>query len=330
MKTYFATTVEAALDLARRELGSEALLVNSRPAPEEVRHLGFYEVVFATQAQTPGRPPAVGPNAGSPRTSRFRRLLEASGVEPMLARDLIYTTLRESPAIAGSASFSIALRCEMERRFRVDSNLRRGGDARTVIAFAGPPGRGKTTTLVKLAVNEGLARRIPVRILSLDNYRVGASEQLRSFAAILGVPFQLCDTVGQLDCELASSSGGLILIDTPGYSPSELSGRFETARYFAGHSQIRTQLVLRAEAKPADVVRTVRAYSNFGLDTLIFTGMDEVESVGSVFSSVVMSETPVSFLGTGQSIPEDIAPAARGQILASICQGWEEEIPAAA
>ena len=81
----------------------------------------------------------------------------------------------------------------------------------------GPPGAGKTTTLVKLAVHYGLTSRRPVALLSTDTYRVAAAEQLRSYAAILGVAFQVVETVGALAQSLEEHRAkDLILIDTPG------------------------------------------------------------------------------------------------------------------
>ena len=78
---------------------------------------------------------------------------------------------------------------EIESRFTVESQLGKKEAAPRIVALVGPPGVGKTTTLVKLAIHYGLVCRRPVLLLSMDTYRVAAADQLRSFAAFLGLAF---------------------------------------------------------------------------------------------------------------------------------------------
>jgi flagellar biosynthesis protein FlhF len=369
MKTYFSPTVEAAVELARRELGSEAMLVNSRPAPEEVRHLGRYEVIFASDAaaraqKTIGRKPPVSSHSsdtqtqledirlqlttirqslsvsganpeppGTPSDASFqRRSLEAGGVEAGMARELVHAVVRQNPAPAGRDRFRQALVSQMENRLKVDPAIQ-AGDSPATVALVGPPGRGKSTTLVKLAVTEGLARRRAVRILSMDNYRIGAGEQMRCFGTILGVSFQACETVAELDRQLANSSGtgpGLTLIDTSGYGPADLDDSAELAGYFSAHPEINMHLVLRADGKTADGITAVQRYSSFGVSRLIFTGIDEAATFGSVYGIAVGSGKPISFLGTGQRIPEDLEPATASRIVRLVLNQKESTVSAAA
>jgi flagellar biosynthesis protein FlhF len=399
MKTYFSSTVEAAVDLARRELGSEAMLVDSRPAPEEVRHLGRYEVIFATggplsespepvskpaprpqsrvvepflpQKMSARKPPAAAAASDThlqledirlqlttirqslwtsrPETesatsasdsSLFRRLLESSGVDSALARELVHSVVRQVPAPSTREQFRAALAEEMENRIETVSTLHSDtqteSSPRRILALTGPPGRGKSTTLVKLAISQGLARRCAVRILSMDNYRVGASEQMRCYAAILGVSFHACQTIGELDLQLANTWGldghkpSLTLIDTSGYAPADLEEAAELAAYFSARPEINVHLVLRADAKSADSISAVQRYSHFGVSRLIFAGMDEAETFGSVFTTAAQTAKPVSFLGTGQRIPEDLEPAVKSGLIQLVLGGKESTVSAAA
>jgi flagellar biosynthesis protein FlhF len=388
MKTYFSTTVEAAVELARRELGSEAMLVNSRPTPEDVRHLGRYEVIFATGGPTTDdrlhtrvvepflpqktslrKPPASTPASDTqlqledirlqlttirqslwssrPESestpsdaSLLRRSLEANGVESSLARELVHAVVRQNRAPISRDQFRAALRTEMERRFEADTGLQTGPQkdvsSRSIVALVGPPGRGKSTTLVKLAIAQGLAHRSSVRILSMDNYRVGASEQMRCYAAVLGVSFQACETIAELDLQLGNTGSAdlqkpdLTLIDTSGYGPAELEDASDLAAYFSVHPEINVHLVLRAEGKTADGIHAVQRYSQFGVSRLVFTGMDEAATFGSVYSTAVQTATPVSFLGTGQRIPEDIEPASKPRLVQLVLEGKEAAVSAAA
>jgi flagellar biosynthesis protein FlhF len=388
MKTYFSTTVEAALELARRELGSEAMLVNSRPAPEEVRHLGHYEVIFATggpkpdlRAETrvvepflPQKTIMRTPSAKAPSSdtqlqledirlqlttirqslwssrsesestpsdaSLLRRSLEANGVESSLSRELVHAVVRQNPAPISREQFRAALRVEMERRFETDPGLQAGppndASSRSIVALVGPPGRGKSTTLVKLAIGQGLARRTSVRILSMDNHRIGASDQMRRYAAVLGVSFQSCETITELDHHLSNTWSAdlqrpnLTLIDTSGYAPAELDDASDLAAYLATHNEIHVHLVLRADGKTADGIHAVQRYSHFGVSRLVFTGMDEAATFGSVLSTAVQTATPVSFLGTGQRIPEDLEAASKPRLVQLVLEAGEAAVSAAA
>jgi flagellar biosynthesis protein FlhF len=381
MRTYFSTTVEAAVELARRELGPDAMLVNSRPAPEEVRHMGRYEVIFATGGPVPNfraqpqksatrkpTPSVTGPDThlqledirlqlttirqslwSSSRpeaestpsdASLLRRSLEANGIESSLARELIHAVVRQNPGPVSRDLFRAALRSEMERRIEAEPGLQTGsqreGTPRSIVALVGPPGRGKSTTLVKLAIAQGLTRRSLVRILSIDNYRVGANEQMRCYAAILGVSFHACESISELDHQLGNTWGTdlqkpvLTLIDTSGYGPAEVDDASDLAAYFSSHPEINVQLVLRADGKTADGIHAVQRYSHFGVSRLLFTGVDEAATFGSVYSVAVQTTMPISFLGTGQRIPEDLEPASNTRLVQLVLEGKEAAISAAA
>ena len=389
MKTYFSSTVEAAVEMARRELGSEAMLVNSRPAPEDVKHLGRYEVIFATGAPAPEpartsrvvepflpqrptarKPPATAAlsdthlqledirlqlttirqslwnsrpekEATPSDASLLRRSLESDGVESSLARELVHSVVRQNPASLTRDQFREALYAEMEHRIPPSPgsqmpSSQKEASPRSTIALVGPPGRGKSTTLVKLAIAQGLARRALVRILSIDNFRIGANEQMRSFGAVLGVTFHTCENIAELDHYLTNSWGAdlqrpsLTLIDTSGYGPADLDDAADLAAYFSLHPEINVHLVLRADGKSADSISAVNRYSHFGVSRLIFTGLDEVASFGSLFTTVVKTGIPVSFLGTGQRIPEDLELASATRLVQLVAGGNQAAASAAA
>src|SRR6476646_7608929 len=233
IKSYFANTVTDAVQSARREMGEDAMLMETRKAPPESRHLGNYEVVFAVTGAEPNPAgvlarPVTTPLAPAEMSrlysemAQMRRQLEGirlamrSGLAaprwmlPSSALAEMFSTLlaaeisadvaqsiidrvhaQTSPSqLEDPASILRILAGEMAGRFSVDATLGRNeGDSR-VVAVVGPPGSGKTTSLVKLAVAYGVAARKSVQVVSLDNMRVGAAEQLRSYAAILGVGFQ--------------------------------------------------------------------------------------------------------------------------------------------
>jgi flagellar biosynthesis protein FlhF len=263
---------------------------------------------------------AFGPatwTGASPTISDGYASLIAGEVSPELARDLVQgaearlapgrpaiSRIRQRP---DNAAFQRALVDEMQSRFTVQPVLGRGEAKTRIVALVGPPGSGKTSTLVKLAINYGLASRRPVLLLSSDTYRVAAAEQLRSFAAILGVGFQVMETVTSLAQTIEENRGKeLIFIDTPGLSAGELEDSGDLAGFLSTRPDIDTQLVLSASMKSADLTRVVDSFQPFKPQRLIFTKLDETTSFGPILNEAVRTGRPLSFFANGQRIPEDL------------------------
>ncbi|HTS66741.1 MAG TPA: hypothetical protein VMH28_32175 [Candidatus Acidoferrales bacterium] len=367
IKSYYSQTVEDAMASARQELGPEAMLVNTRKAPVESRHLGEYEVVFATlegsrdveQDSLPVPPAHATYLAGdrlSMEVAELKRELEgmrralnrtayappqwagmpqdvsdafatltAAEVSADLAREFVQAAavrtqqrLHNTPQ-SDAGAFQGALVEVLEARFTVDSTLGRSGSSPRIVSLVGPPGSGKTTTIVKLAVNYGLSARRGVLLLSLDTHRVAAADQLRSYAAILGVGFQVLGTVGALAQTIEENRNKeLIFIDTPGLAHGELADEAGLARFLKTRPDVDTHLVLPASMKPADLTRIVDEFGALGPHHLLFTRLDETGSCGPILNEAARTGKPLSFFTTGQRIPEDIEAVTRPRLLDSI------------
>jgi flagellar biosynthesis protein FlhF len=358
VKSFFAASIPEAMEQAQGELGPDALLLNSRQSPPEARHLGGYEVVFgvypgaadaaapAPAAEAPAPIPEIddlnqrmdelqqmiarltSPSASRPdEDPALTRALIDAGIETELARD-IDRTVRKRPgkgAVRDIArprqaadrepqSLLSAAAGELESRFAVQPEIGR------VTALVGPPGSGKTTTLVKLAVNQCLKLGHPVRLVSADTLRIGGAEPLRTYATILGVPFQAVEnTVALAQAVDSASPNTWVLIDTPGFSAAmqqELGG--ELAAFLRRRQDIDTHLVLTASMNAGDLRNTADRFAAFGPSKLIFTRTDETTSAGSIFSEAVRTQRPVSFLCYGQSVPEDIHAASKDLVIESL------------
>jgi flagellar biosynthesis protein FlhF len=379
IKSYFAGTVEAAIKQAKQELGEDAMLMNSRKSMPEARHLGEYEVVFAsTTSPEPVNAPAAAPFKAEPRTeTRFElkpeprpeprvsfqlpvmqpdRLAEeiadlrkqmermasmfnrgtavassnllaspvlarlfssliANDIHSDVAQDIV-SGLRARGDIGKSDAARRGLCEEIASRCRTEATLGRSPGTRRIVAVIGPPGAGKTTSLVKLAVTYGLGARRPTQLLTFDLERIAAADQLHTFAAILGVGFQTLEmTPNALSLALEEHrSKDLILIDTPGYGPKDMENAVALAANFAKHPEIDIHLVLSASMKPADLSAVVDRFAIFQPHKLLFTRLDETQTFGSILNETSRTGKPVSFLCGGQQIPDDLEAATEHRV----------------
>jgi len=326
------------MELAHKELGEDALLVNARPSTPETRILGAYEVVFAMAPKADSEARVRRAEIGVPHTrpmaaadslaqdvADLKREIERMaqslrGVTPHQEKSRtagpydLYSLLIENELEAALAQ-RVVDGTALEDLFEVDAIPGRRGAMRGVIALVGPPGAGKTTTLAKLAARFGLTSRKPAYILSADVHRIAAAEQLRSLAAILGIGFDIIETPAALAQALEEHRGkDWIFIDTPGLAAAEMDDGADLARLIATHPEIDTHLVLPASMKPADLSRVIDRYEIFQPKKLLFTRLDETGCYGALINEAARRSLPISFLGTGQQIPDDLEPASKASI----------------
>jgi flagellar biosynthesis protein FlhF len=322
LKSYFSGTVEAALELARTELGEDALLIHARPSTPETRHLGAYEVVFGVAPPAPAAElPASGNLLRAELTHLRRELdrltqsLQNPAAGPQAATPAEMTLLKEE--IEPEWARLLAAGTPLAELVSADSSLGRPGHSPAITALIGPPGAGKTTALVKLAACYGVAAGRPVHMLTTDVYRIAAADQLRTLAAIVGIRCEVCETPAALENQLEGLRGNaLVLVDTPGFSLRELNAAGEWPAWFASRTGLDTHLVLPASMKPADLRRLADAYLSFRPSKLLFTKLDETRHFGALLGEAARLGLPLSFFCDGQQIPDDIQEASLERLAA--------------
>lgn len=178
---------------------------------------------------------------------------------------------------------------------------------RGVMAFVGPCGAGKTSSLVKVAVACGLRQGLSVGLVTLDDRRFGAVAQFRSFAEILGTPMLVPRNQAELaGCREHFPGAGLILIDTPGLGSNRTSEMAQLAARLAGVEELETHLVVNAEAGRAQLERAIQQWSVLRPSYILPTHIEELAAGDEALLSLGSLPLPVSYFGTGPSIPEDL------------------------
>jgi len=250
----------------------------------------------------------------SPATAELLKEMTALGLSAALTTDL----LRELPeGIAADDAHRRTL-AALTRRIRTtgDALLDNGGR----VAFVGPTGVGKTTGLAKLAAR-WVMRHGPrdLALVSLDDTRFGAHEQLRVLGRLLGVEcFTLDDPAALSDLMPRLPRHRLVLVDTAGLSPrdKQLNQRAAIIGEAARRSGMDLWLTLSAGAQAGVIEDAMKVFSAFDPRALMLTRLDEAASLGGVLSQLAVSGLPVSYVAGGPRIPEDLAPARAHQLVA--------------
>ncbi|MDX2022657.1 MAG: flagellar biosynthesis protein FlhF [Deltaproteobacteria bacterium] len=176
------------------------------------------------------------------------------------------------------------------------------------MALVGPTGVGKTTTIAKIAARALLDSQLKVALITVDTYRLGASEQLARYGKIMGVPTHLANTEKSLE-EAAEKCRpfDLVLIDTAGRSDTE--ARRAQMRLLRALPKVETHLVLSAATGGREIGMMAERYAECAPDAIIFSKLDETEGPGSMMSALTQLPRPVSCMTNGQRVPEDIVAA---------------------
>lgn len=182
------------------------------------------------------------------------------------------------------------------------------------IAFVGPTGAGKTTTLAKLAARAQLEHGRRIGLVTIDTYRIGAVPQLGAYADILRVPLEVAHTPEELSHALARlNNRDIVFIDTIGRSP--LGGGVDgLVPFLATAAADEVHLVLSAPTRPADSIRAARSFARLVPNRLVVTKFDETDDHSSVAAVARATGLPLTWLGIGQEVPDDIEEATPARI----------------
>lgn len=179
-----------------------------------------------------------------------------------------------------------------------------------VVFFVGTTGVGKTTTIAKIASKFVVEEKKKLALLTADTYRIAASEQLRTYANILEVPFRVIYTPEEIgDAIRDFANYDYILIDTAGHSQNNDKQRDDMAdfvKFAKGKAEQEIYLVVSATTKYKDLRSIADKYKKMFDYKMIFTKLDETSEYGNLLNVKIYTGAPMSYITCGQNVPDDI------------------------
>lgn len=177
------------------------------------------------------------------------------------------------------------------------------------IFFIGPTGVGKTTTIAKIASKYKMEHHAKIAFLTADTYRIAAVEQLRTYANILGLPIEVIYTEDDMKQAMDMYADyDIVFVDTAGRSHRNREQRDDLENLLNSVPEDKREiyLVLSATTKYRDLIKMTGVYSDIADYNLIFTKLDETDTVGNIFNIRMLTNAPLSYVTIGQNVPDDI------------------------
>ncbi|MFZ7120948.1 MAG: hypothetical protein ACOWWH_08375 [Eubacteriaceae bacterium] len=190
-------------------------------------------------------------------------------------------------------------------------------------AFIGPTGVGKTTTIAKIASNEYLVNKKKVGLITMDTYRIGAVEQLKTYANILGIPCETVERPQEMEKKIDKLSYcDIILIDTVGTSQKNTDKMDDIYKYLNAISEdMNKYLVLSISTEKETTLSILDKYKKLNYNAIILTKFDEVNTFHNFWNLLENNKMPVQFFCFGQDVPEDIKKASIDNVISFL---WGE------
>jgi flagellar biosynthesis protein FlhF len=341
-KKYKAATISEAMAKIRSELGPDAMILTTNKI-SDLRGGHVFEITAAN---------GDGPNDVADRNSLRQVKSELMSIKEMifLANNAngAFEQLLDRPAVLSLYARLIksGLADRYSRQFLARAGAFNGGgpaadkdvgkkvyqdimqsvevcnpfdfkDKKQVVAaFVGTTGVGKTTTVAKLAAQLMLKKKKKVGLISIDNYRIGAVEQLKAYANILGIACY--PAFNQKDLRLSLNrmeKMDAVLIDTAGQSQYDTDRMAELTAIIGNDAAISTHLLLNLGASEKEMDNVAARFNALKYESYIFTKMDETEKCGVLLNQIFRRKRPIAYITNGQNVPEDIMPGNKRKII---------------
>lgn len=237
----------------------------------------------------------------------WRRYLEHQDLDKVLLQELFKEVEKEiaGPGRISQGRVAQILREKAARRVRFN-----GVQNHRTQVFVGPTGVGKTTTLAKIAARYALDEQEKVGLITIDHYRVGAVEQLRTYAEIMDLPLEVVYSPRDLYKAMLRLEGfDRILVDTAGRATGNCEQMEELSGYIEQLLPAVVYLVVSATTRQQDIRLITESFSKLKYNRLIVTKLDEAAVYGAILNSIYYTDLPMAYITDGQRVPEDLKPA---------------------
>ena len=342
VKKYRGKTINEALTGVKNVLGPEAMIISTKKLRERDGYNGFEVAAMLARDDISNTPsiPYTEVKSELMNIKKMIYLLNHSGVirETLMMNPVIlnlYTKLIRNGVDDHYAKMFLERAGAIKDDSPYDTNNIKGKTIKEIMqvirikdlfgsqngnqikaAFIGTTGVGKTTTIAKLAARLMFTAKKKVGLISIDNYRIGAMEQLKTYASILGIPcFPAFNRKDFLFALKSMEGRDVVLIDTAGQSHYDRLRIAELKNMIAGAPFISSHLLMSVSTTDSEMGKTAANFSPLEFQSYIFTKVDEVERCGSVINQIMKLPLPISYFTTGQNVPEDIERANKKNIL---------------
>ena len=259
--------------------------------------------------------------SGVPAENRWMSLLKEAEVEEWVVREL----LQSVPENALSES---TLQSLVAERLVTSGPIALQEAQPKVVMLVGPTGVGKTTTIAKLAAQYALLQKHRVGLITIDTYRIAAVEQLRTYSQIIDVPIRVVYSSNELPAAVREfASMDIVFVDTAGRSQRNTMQIGELKACCERLSTCEVHLVLSSTTKTRDLYDIVERFSVMPLHRIIWTKLDESTAFGNILNVAVKHPLPISYVTTGQRVPEDVEVAESNKLASLVVGGASAPTP---
>ncbi len=266
-----------------------------------------------------------------PEFAEIYKLSLQSGMNQEHLDEIMRLSLEHMPSKMRENSQSVKRYFQTLLRKMVPVRLETVPNNRTkkVIMLVGPTGVGKTTSIAKLAARYSylMEKNYKVGLVVLDTYRIGAVEQLMQYARMMKLGIETVVDPPEFANALESLHYcDYILIDTMGSSPydkEKIKKIYECLKANDLQLNIDVVLVMPSSIKYDDMKATYDNFSTLGIDTVMFTKLDETRGFGNIFSLAYETKKPISYFSIGQEVPEDLVVAKSEMLIDCLLNGFD-------
>jgi flagellar biosynthesis protein FlhF len=272
------------------------------------------------EMKTAATEPTIVKQASEKKKSALLEWARINDIDPVAADALFYGFPNTN--FLSSEMLQAKLRERLLEHFQDVGGIKIRPACCKVVALIGPTGVGKTTTVAKLAANFALREKFSVALITADTYRIAAVEQLKTYADLIGIPIDAVYTPQELRAALyRHQDKQLVLIDTAGRSPSNQPQLAELEALMAVDCNIEKHLVLSATTKFTECLDSVQRFQASKPQKYLFTKIDEACNLGTVFNLMFHAPKTLSYITTGQNVPDDIELADPNRLTTLMLRG---------